>query len=108
MRPGRKHLSTTFKDIKRRTETDHPMSFLGYHEPYQPYVRQAINSNDALLWIDAKLEINQLSEQNTWERIPRSRFPKNVKLLQKIWDFKRKRRLESSLLKYKSTHLCPW
>lgn len=83
MRLDRTRVFKAFTEIKRSTETNHPISFLGYRESDQHLVRHDLSSKDAIHLIYAmKLEINKLYEHKTWERFPRSSLSNDSTLLQ--------------------------
>ena len=62
--------------------------------------KEAVNSTESLMWKEAiKSEIDSIPHNHTWELVD---LPSGCKPLSSKWIFKRKRKVDGSIDKYKA------
>ena len=86
---------------RARTEKSFGPDFLTYMLEGEPQTyKEAVNSTESLMWKEAiKSEIDSILHNHTWELVD---LPSGCKPLSSKWIFKRKRKVDGSIDKYKA------
>ena len=86
---------------RARTEKSFGPDFLTYMLEGEPQTyKEAVNSTESLMWKEAiKSEIDSILHNHTWELVD---LPSGCKPLSSKWIFKRKRKVDGSIDKYKT------
>ena len=86
---------------RARTEKSFGPDFLTYMLEGEPQTyKEAVNSTESLMWKEAiKSEIDSIPHNHTWELVD---LPSGCKPLSSKWIFKRKRKVDGSIDKYKA------
>ena len=86
---------------RARTEKSFGLDFLTYMLKGEPQTyKEAVNSMERLMWKKAiKSEIDSILHNHTWELVD---LPSGCKPLSSKWIFKRKRKVDGSIDKYKA------
>ena len=86
---------------RARTEKSFGPDFLTYMLEGEPQTyKEAVNSKESLMWKEAiKSEIDSILHNHTWELVD---LPSGCKPLSSKWIFKRKRKVDGSIDKYKA------
>ena len=86
---------------RARTEKSFGPDFLTYMLEGEPQTyKKAVNSTESLMWKEAiKSEIDSILYNHTWELVD---LPSGCKPLSSKWIFKRKRKVDGSIDKYKA------
>ena len=86
---------------RARTEKSFGPDFPTYMLEWEPQTyKEAVNSTESLMWKEAiKSEIDSILHNHTWELVD---LPSGCKPLSSKWIFKRKRKVDGSIDKYKA------
>ena len=86
---------------RAKTEKSFGPDFLTYMLEGEPQTyKEAVNSTESLIWKEViKSEINSILHNHTWELVD---LPSGCKPLSSKWIFKRKRKVDGSIDKYKA------
>ena len=86
---------------RARTKKSFGLDFLTYMLEGEPQTyKETVNSTESLMWKEAiKSEIDSILHNHTWELVD---LPSGCKPLSSKWIFKRKRKVDRSIDKYKA------
>ena len=89
------------RNKRARTEKSFGSDFLTYMLEGEPQTyKEAVNSTESLMWKEAiKSEIDSILHNHTWDLV---NLPSGCKPLSSKWIFKRKRKVDGSIDKYKA------